>query len=97
MICGEKKVFAAAQDRMRHQPAVRSVRNLTSTAEGKMPDDQTLFLQTISQPVASLPPRNYIRMRAGAVVPWTPRRILASAWTLVQDTFAVFLPGLDKQ
>ena len=95
MIWGEKKVFAAAQGRMRHQSAVRGVRNLTSTAEGKMPEDRTLFLKTILQPVASLPPRNYIRMRAGAVVPWTPRRILAGAWTLVQETFAVFLPGLD--
>jgi hypothetical protein len=59
-----------------------------------MPDDQTLFLEAISQPIASLPPRNYIRMRAGAIVPWTPRRILAGAWTRLQDSFAVFLPGL---
>jgi hypothetical protein len=94
MICGEKKVFAVAHGRMRHQSAVRSVRNLTSTAEGKMPDDQTLFLEPVSQPIPSLPPRHYVRMRAGAVVPWTPRRILTGAWTRLQDSFTVFLPGL---
>lgn len=59
-----------------------------------MPDHRTLFFEAISQPVASLPVRNYVRMRAGAIVPWTPRRIAAGLWTRLQDSFAVFLPGL---
>jgi hypothetical protein len=94
MIWGKKKVFAARCADVGHQFEVRGVRIPTPIAEGKMPDDQTRFLPALSQPLASLPPRNYIRMRAGAIVPWTPRRIVTGLWTRLQDAFAVFLPGV---